>query len=90
MTVGELVKGHEALVIKEMADKCKDVIFMNAERRMAQCLQQVKCRDVDDEDDEDKLHVTYNFYFIIGDFVQAIGRKKRTNGKITIEDLIAK
>lgn len=86
MRLVELTKKEKQTIVREMTERCKDIVYMNATRNVRKALNQLKYTDFENND---KIEFTYYIGIVIGDLIQILGRKKRDPRKVTIEDLIA-
>lgn len=86
MKLVKLTKKEKQTIVREMAERCKDIVYMNATRNVREVLNQLKFTDFRNND---KIEFTYYIGILVGDLIQILGREKRDPKKVTIEDLIA-
>jgi len=70
-----LTPKEKRLVIEEMAERMKDVVYMNALDQATRVYQQIP--DYHWENPDNKITVDYHFTFVVNDMLQIIGRKRR-------------
>lgn len=80
ITLKKLIEGYEEIIIDELSERLKDVVFMQAKNRMKESLMKMGDNEVAPEDE---VTTTYNMHFVVTDILQIIGREKRrkNNGK---------
>ena len=61
--------------IEEMAERMKDVVFMNARDQAEKAFDQIPAHHWDRT--ENTVTVEYKFSFVINDMIQIIGHKRR-------------
>lgn len=69
-----IIFGHEKLVINELAQRLKDIAFMQAKDRIEEAVKKIENTRVDGED---KVSIIWELTFVVNDIIQIIGRKKR-------------
>ena len=69
-----LIENREK-IIKELAERMKDVIYVNCERKAEQVFDKIIMRSVDEG--EDRLEITHTFTFVMNDLFQIAVRDER-------------
>lgn len=69
-----LSQSEKEVVIHEMASRMKDVVYMNAERKMLEATNNLEKRNMSPDD---SITITYNFGFIMNDIIQIVGHYRR-------------
>ena len=64
-------------IIKEMSERIKDFVFMNAERKVRQTLTKERVEELLSDDDLKDISIYYGIIFKVGDLLQIIGRFRR-------------
>jgi len=75
-TINNMTEEERILVIKEIAERMKDVVYMNAEVKAVETLEKLP-KDLISYSSEDKISMTYTINFCVGDLQQIIGRERR-------------
>ncbi len=70
-----LTKKEKKILVKEIAQRCKDVVYMNAERQAKIIVNGFREGDFDKPGDQ--LIFNYKINMCIGDILQIIGRHRR-------------
>jgi len=65
------------LVVKELSERVKDVVFMNAEKNIRKTLTKERLESFLDQDGSNKIEVHYVVMLVVNDILQIIGRKRR-------------
>ena len=65
---------------KEIAERVKDLVYMNLEHRVRDALEKTFASCVD-LDPNDKLTLTWKLTFTVNDIIQIAGRLRRTKRK---------
>lgn len=75
----KLTEEEKELVAKEMAERCKDVVYMHAHAQCRDTLNWVLKEDVSDimEQWGDEIVFDYKIHMLIGDVMQVLGRHRR-------------
>jgi hypothetical protein len=73
----ELTKAERDRVIREMTERVKDVVYMNAQREIEKAWSALNF-DIDQVERE--ITVEFSVKFLIGDFTQIVGRERRKKG----------
>ena len=64
------------ILIKELAERVRDMIYINAEKRVARMIDSI-IGDIDEVVTDDPIEVTYTINMVSGDIIQIIGRERR-------------
>ena len=65
-------------VVKEIAERIKDMAYMNLENRVRDVVGKILGVDVDEDD---KLTFEWKVTMVVGDILQIVGRKRRMEAK---------
>lgn len=72
-----LTKKEKAILIKEIAQRCKDVVYMQAEKQAKIIVDDLKHKSYDGRKTADELILHYDIKMCIGDILQIVGRHRR-------------
>jgi len=65
-------------VIRELSERVKDIVFMNAERKVRDALPKEFLEELlDKKNDTESISISYMVCFAVGDIYQIIGRMRR-------------
>jgi len=65
-------------IIKEIAERVRDIVFMNAERKVKQSLPKEEVEKLLDSGNDIKvISVVHRVEFVVGDLIQILGRLRR-------------
>jgi len=70
----QLTKEEKELVINELAERMKDLVYMNAKARAKEAVEQALRMKLDPDE---RIVVTYEFKFTFNDIIQMVGKKRR-------------
>ena len=68
------------LVVKELSERIKDVVFVNAEKNVRKILTKERLEQLLDLDGGSEVELNYVITFVVNDILQIIGRKRRAEG----------
>jgi len=69
-----LTKSEREAIIKELAERMKDIIYINAEKRAEETLNEILSMNLKPND---PITIDYNIQFIFNDILQILGRIRR-------------
>jgi phenylpyruvate tautomerase PptA (4-oxalocrotonate tautomerase family) len=74
----KLSEEEKRYLIRELSERIKDVILMNAHKRAEEVVD-IILRDIHDRDVDphEEFTVQFNFKFLINDLIQIVGRYRR-------------
>jgi len=72
----KLTPEEKEAIITELAERMKDIIYMNAREKAEEALDQIL---KDDLHPNDTIDITYNIRFVFNDILQILGRIRRTS-----------
>jgi len=70
----QLTKEEKELVINELAERMKDMVYMNAKVKAREVVEQALRMKLNSDE---KVVVTYEFEFVFNDIIQIVGRRRR-------------
>ena len=71
----ELTEEEKNAVIKELAERMKDAVYMNAEKKAEKAINKIlKLKELSPDE---PIEIKYKFTFIINDVLQILGRVRR-------------
>ena len=73
-TLAEIIGDHKDVVISELAERMRDIIYMTAEEKAREI---VKSLEGVLMNGEDTIDVEYEFSFVVNDIFQIVGRAER-------------
>jgi predicted glycosyltransferase len=77
----ELTDEEREYLIKELTERMKDIVFMNAEQKVRGILGQIE-KTILTKKSKDTIAVNYTIELGIGDFQQMLGRVRRRHKKV--------
>jgi len=80
-----LTEEEKEIIVDEIANRMKDIVFMNAGKRAAEIVPLI---DFNSEDTGSEVQFVYTINFLVNDFIQILGRKRRDEIEDMIRDLI--
>lgn len=80
---GLLIDGYEEIVIKEMAERLKDVVYVRSEDKIREAFEDIANENVEAGD---SITIDYSITFIVTDVLQIIGREKRREDDVLRKD----
>ncbi|RLG36789.1 MAG: hypothetical protein DRN91_07105 [Candidatus Alkanophagales archaeon] len=76
----KLTAEERNVIITELAERMKDIVYMNAREKAEEALNDIVKEDLHPND---VIDISYNFRFIFNDVLQILGRVRRQNEKQT-------
>ena len=75
-TINNMTEEERILVIKEIAERMKDLVYINAEMKAAEMLDNLP-KDILEYLSDDPIKITYTINFCVGNLQEIIGRERR-------------
>lgn len=73
-----LTDGELEVVIKDLTERAKDLLFTTLEPKMKESLtQSLKNQDIDPTKTDQRITVNYELSFVVGDIFQILGHLRR-------------
>jgi len=72
-----LTKKEKTILIKEIAQRCKDMVYMTAGKHAKVIVATINSKGFDGRKTEDIIDITYTFHMCMGDILQIVGRHRR-------------
>ena len=73
----KLTKKEKKILIKEIANRCKDMVYMNAEKQAKIVVNDLGNKCYDGRRTADKIDIHYTIHMCGGDILQIVGRHRR-------------
>jgi hypothetical protein len=73
----KLTKKEKKILIKELANRCKDIVYMQAKKHAEIVVEDLKHKSYDARKTGDELILHYDIKMCIGDILQIVGRHRR-------------
>ena len=73
----KLTKQERLLVAKEVAERCKDAVFMNADQHSREIVGLIRDDEISTELQKNEVVLHYHCQMCIGDILQIVGRYRR-------------
>lgn len=74
--VNHMTEEEKIIVKKEIAERMKDVVYMNADMKANKMLDNLP-KDIMSYFSDDQIKITYTINLCVGDLQQIIGRERR-------------
>jgi hypothetical protein len=73
----KLTKKEKKILVKEIANRCKDMVYMQAKKQAKIIVDDIKYKSYDARKTGDELILHYDIKMCIGDILQIVGRHRR-------------